>query len=432
MTGHWPRIAHGYGFSSSAAVPISIQGGLWGALVVVGEAPLGMEIEENLIGFADLAGTAISAAQARAELRTLVVEQAALPRVAELVARGAALDEVFAAVVAETSTMLGDLAAVLLRYDPDDGATIVAVCNNPAPLGLRVPSGPAAPTGELPRTGRAGQVDQFTDTRLAEIVRSLGAGAGVAVPVITEGRIWGALTISTPGPPLPGDTAERLAQFADLAAAAIANAENKSQLTASRARVVATADETRRRLQRDVHDGAQQRLVQTIITLKLARNSNTQPGPVANFIGEALYHAERANTELRDLVHGILPVSLSNGGLRTGLESLIGDLAFPVHLHMSAPRMPPEIETTAYFFVAEALTNVTKHAHATHAEVAVKLDEDTLTLEVRDNGAGGADPRHGTGLIGLSDRVAAANGTLTITSTSSGTTLCARLAMTGN
>ena len=99
---------------------------------------------------------------------------------------------------------------------------------------------------------------------------------------------------------------------------------------------------------------------------------------------------------------------------------------------MSAPRMPPEIETTAYFFVAEALTNVTKHAHATHAEVAVKLDEDTLTLEVRDNGAGGADPRHGTGLIGLSDRVAAANGTFMITRTSSGTTLCARLPMTGN
>jgi len=437
MTGHWPRIAHGHGFASSAAVPISIQGRLWGALVVVGDAPLGPEIEASLASFAELAGTAISAAQARAELRTLVTEQAALHRVAELVARGAALDEVFTAVAAETSTMLGDMAAVLLRYDADDAATIVAACNSAAPLRLRVPTVPDA-TGELLRTGHAERVDHVTGTRLAELARTLGVGVGVgvgaavAVPVVTEGRIWGALTISSPGPPLPDGAEEKLAQFADLAAAAIANAENKSQLTASRARVVATADETRRRLQRDVHDGAQQRLVQTIITLKLARASTIPPGPVANLIGEALYHAERANTELRDLVHGILPVSLSSGGLRVGLESLIGDLALPVHLHMTAPRLPPEIETTAYFFVAEALTNVTKHAHATNTHVAVELHDHTLSIEVRDNGVGGADPRHGTGLIGLSDRVEAANGTLTITSTTSGTTLCARLPTTGN
>ncbi len=387
MTGHWPQVAHGFGFSSSAAVPISIQGGLWGALVVVArDEPLAAEIEKSLTSFAEIAGTAISAAQARAALRMLVDEQAALRRVAELVARGAALQEVFRAVAVEASTLLG----------------------------------------------RAVRVEDVADTPLLGTTspgtaRSRRVGAGVAVPVAIEGRIWGALTTSTDGPALPAGTEERLAPFADLTAAAIANAEHKAQLTASRARVVATADETRRRLQRDVHDGAQQRLVQTIITLKLARDTVAKSGSAANLIGEALYHAERASTELRDLVHGILPVSLSSGGLRIGLESMIADLAIPVRLQLTAPRLPRDIETTAYFFVAEALTNVAKHANATRADVMVGIDDHALILEVRDDGAGGADPRHGTGLIGLSDRIEATNGTLTISSTTSGTTLLARV-----
>ncbi len=248
------------------------------------------------------------------------------------------------------------------------------------------------------------------------------------MPVTVEGQVWGTLTTSTAGDPLPVGTEERLGQLAELAAAAIANAENKTKLTASRARVIATADETRRRLQRDVHDSAQQRLVHTIIALKLARDQIAAGGAAAELVNEALANAERANGDLRDVVHGILPASLARGGLRAGLESLVTDLALPVDVHVATPRLPTDLETTAYFIVAEALTNVIKHAGASRAAVTVKVNDARLVIDVRDDGAGGADPAHGTGLTGLLDRVDASEGTLEITSPSGfGTTLLATL-----
>ena len=308
--------------------------------------------------FANLVAMAIANAQVRANLAALADDQAALRRVAELVARGAVPQEIFAAVATEASQLLGEQAMT-----PDSLA--VAACNSPAPLGLRIPSGIGTATGEVLRTGRAVRVDSFEETGLAEIARKLDVQAGVAVPVVVEGRVWGALTTSTPGSPLPSDTEDRLAQFAELAAAAIANADNKAKLTASRARAIATADETRRRLQRDLHDGAQQRLVHAIISLKLAGSAAADGHPAAGFIEEALVHAQRANRELRDLVHGIMPASLTRGGRRAGLESLVADLALPVDIEVTVPRLHPQLETTAYFIVAEALTNVVKHAHAT-------------------------------------------------------------------
>ena len=254
--------------------------------------------------------------------------------------------------------------------------------------------------------------------------REPGHCVGAAVPVAVEDRLWGVLTAISDDGPLPHDVTSSLSQFAEIAAAAIATTETRAQLRASRARVVATADEARRRLQRDVHDGAQQRLVQTIITLKVARATAHQGRPADALIDEALFHAERANTELRRLVHGILPASLSQGGLRVGVQSLIDDIDIPVHLHVAATHLPAETETTAYFIIAEALTNVVKHAQASRAQVTVELDGDVLHLDVRDDGLGGADPTQGSGLTGLSDRVAAAEGTLTITSpVASGTTL---------
>ncbi len=429
MSGHWPRVAHGSGFTASVAVPIVIQGRRWGTLVAVGrDAPLPTIIEEPLTRFAELAGTAIAAAQARKELRILADEQTALRRVAELVARGVTLDEVFSAVTAEASALLGDLAAALLRYDSDDVAVAVAVCNSPAPLGLQVPIHAGTGTGEVRRTGKPARVDTFEGTGLADMARELGAVAGVTVPITVEGRVWGTLSTSSSGPPIPDGTEDRLTQFAELAAAAIANAENKAKLTASRARVVATADETRRRLQRDVHDSAQQRLVHTIIALKLARDAIGAGHGAVELIDEALHNAERASTELRDVVRGILPAALTRGGLRTGLESLAADLALPVDVRVTAPRLPAHTETTAYFIVAEALTNVVKHAQATHAIVDVTLEADVLAIDVRDDGVGGANPAQGTGLTGLLDRVDAAEGSLTVTSPAGhGTTLHAAL-----
>ncbi|MEP7178976.1 MAG: GAF domain-containing protein [Pseudonocardiales bacterium] len=408
---------HELGVTAGAAAPILVEARLWGVIAAMTRSgTVATNLEHRLADFAEIAATAVAGTQARDDLRGLADEQAALRRVAELVARGAALEEVFCAVAVEASALLADLAAALLRYDSDGWATIVAACNSPAPLGLRVPSTAGTATGEVLRTGRPTRVDSFTGTSLADIAEELGVGAGVAVPVTVESRVWGALTTSTSGTPLPVETEQRLTQFAGLAAAAIANAENKAQLTASRTRVVATADETRRRLQRDLHDGAQQRLVHTIITLKLARDAVAKGQSAADLVVEALYHAERANAELRDLVQGILPASLIQGGLRIALESLIEDIAIPVSLQMTAPRLRAETETTAYFVVAEALTNVVKHACATHAQVTVGVDGGMLRVEVRDDGAGGANPAFGTGLTGLGDRVDAADGILTITS----------------
>jgi signal transduction histidine kinase len=432
-SGHWPRVANGFGFAPSAAVPVHLARRLWGALVVVARSePLPRGIETPLADFAELASTAIGAAQARRELRVLADEQAALRHVAEVVARGATLDDVFAAVATEASTLLGNLATALLRFDSEEVAVAIAVCNSPAPLGLRIPSGGDTATGQVLRTGRPVRVDSFMDTPLADIAADLGVGAGVAVPVSVEGRVWGALTTSTPDAPLPTGTEERLAQFAELAAAAIANAENKAKLTASRARVIATADETRRRLQRDVHDGAQQRLVHTLMTLALARDAAAAGRPSVELIDEATQHAERANRELRDLVRGILPASLTRGGLRAGLESLVTDLPMPVEIRVTAPRVPAETETTAYFVVAEALTNVVKHARATRATVEIELQAHALSVRVSDDGSGGADPGRGTGLTGLLDRVEAAEGRLAITSPHAvGTTVHATLPVNG-
>lgn len=428
VPGRWPRTASGAGFAASVAVPVLLEGALWGALVVVNRnQPLPRGTEDRLARFADTTGIAISAVQARLRLRAMADEQAALRRVAELVARGAAPDDVFVAVSAEASALLGDLATELLRFEGDE-AVAVAACNSLVPLGLRVPSHPGTPTGRVLHTGLAVRADTFDGTPLEDLAREVGLVAGVAVPVVIEGRVRAALTVSSSGPPLPLDVEARLTQFAELAAVAIANAEANAKLTASRARVVATADETRRRLQRDVHDGAQQRLVHAVIALKMAGSTVEAGSAAAGLVEEALTNVERASSELRDIVHGILPASLLRGGLSLGLESLVADLTLPVDLRVTVPRLPATVETTAYFIVAEALTNAVKHSKARSVDVVVDLDADTLVVEIRDDGVGGADPLRGTGLTGLLDRVEAAAGALTTVSPAgSGTVVRAEL-----
>ena len=270
-------------------MPILIQGTLWGVIVVVGrDKPLPAQIHTHLTSFAELAGTAIAAAQGRRELQQLADEQAALRRVAELVARGVPALEVLNAVATEASHLTDDQAAVLMRYESADEAVIVATCNSPSRVDVKIPTIPGTAVGDVLRTGAPVRVDRFEGTPLAELATELGVKAGVAVPIIVEGRIWGLLANSTSGPPLPLRTEDRLTSFAELIAACIANAENKDKLTASRARVVAAADESRRRLQRDVHDSAQQRLVHTIITLKLAKEATTKGGNADELLDEAL------------------------------------------------------------------------------------------------------------------------------------------------
>lgn len=308
----------------------------------------------------------------------------------------------------------------LFRYDSDGLATVVARFNSSAPVGLRLP------IDQLGVRESRGPIRLATlvGSAYATLERDYGVGVLVAVPITVEGQFWGELASTIAEVPPSVDAESRLSEFAELAAAAVANAENKAKLRASRARLVVTADETRQRLQRDVHDGAQQRLVQTVLTLKLALDTAARGEDPVGLMREALQNAERATVELRDIVHGILPASLSRGGLRTGVESLIAGLPAPVYLDVSGlpeQRLPVELEVTGYFVIAEALTNVVKHAEATWAQVTLAAAADVLTIEVRDDGLGGADP-HGTGLTGLADRVDAMNGNVLVISPRGGGT----------
>jgi signal transduction histidine kinase len=248
----------------------------------------------------------------------------------------------------------------------------------------------------------------------------------IAEPILVEGHLWGVIVSSWNGTQAPSPDAEfRLRQFTELAASAIANADHRAELVASRARVVAAADAARRKLQRDLHDGAQQRLVQTVIGLKLAsralRDSDGDPG-AQNAVGDALAHATAANAELRELAHGILPSALSSGGLRAGVDVLAARMKIPVVVDVSVGRVPPAIEANAYFVVAEALTNVAKHAGATSATVTSRVEDGVLRVDVSDDGGGGADAG-GLGLLGLADRVAAFEGEFDVVSPPRGGTL---------
>jgi signal transduction histidine kinase len=208
------------------------------------------------------------------------------------------------------------------------------------------------------------------------------------------------------------------AVIADRARLRVREAEERGRLEevhASRARMLAVADDERRRVVRDVHDGAQQRLVHTVITLKLARRALERDQDAAPLVAEALQHAERATGELRELVHGILPAVLTRGGLRAGVEALATRSDVPVATDIAVDRLPQAIEATAYFFVAEALTNVVKHSGASAAEVRASVSGGVLRLDVRDDGIGGAR-RDGSGLLGLEDRLAALDGRLRLVS----------------
>jgi signal transduction histidine kinase len=211
--------------------------------------------------------------------------------------------------------------------------------------------------------------------------------------------------------------------LAGLIDTAIANAHSRDQLTESRARVITAGDEARRRVVRDLHDGAQQRLVHSIVTLKLAQRAQREdPEQAATLLAEALEHAEQGNLELRELAHGILPAVLTHRGLADAIDSLVTRLDLPIRMEVPRTRLPPEIESSAYFIVAEALTNVVKHSQAGRAEVTATLGDGTLTVEVRDDGVGGADPS-GYGLLGVADRAAALGGRMRIDSPPGGGTV---------
>jgi signal transduction histidine kinase len=270
------------------------------------------------------------------------------------------------------------------------------------------------------------RIDSFEGAggAIAAEAQALGIGSSVGCPIVVEGRLWGVIAASSKRKgAFPAETESQIGEFTELVATAIANAESRDELIASRARIVAAADEARRRIRRDLHDGAQQRLVHAVITLKLARKllDESDPG-TGELLDEGLEHAESATAALRELSHGILPSVLTRGGLRAGVESLLSRMSLPVSIDIEKERFAPGIEATAYFVVSEALTNVVKHAAAGRAEVSAAGSAGVLRIEIRDDGRGGASPGGGSGLVGLRDRVSALGGSLSIESPSGGGT----------
>jgi PAS domain S-box-containing protein len=387
---------------------------------------------DTLLMFRDVREAHQMVEASRDELRALAEEQAALRRVATLVAQTVSLSEVFESVTREVGLLCGADLARMERYESDgtvsgvagwsrsrDGEPVVGTRFAVEGLGI------AALARQRLRPVR---VDSFADGSgpIAQEARALGIRASVGCPILVEGRLWGVIAVSSRGKaPFPAGTESQMAGFTPLVAAAITNAESRGELIASRARVVAAADEARRHVVRDLHDGAQQRLVQTVVTLQLARQAQREDeGTAEALIAEALEHAERANAELRELAHGLHPSVLSRGGLPAGFAALVSRLTVPVAVDVSVERLAPAIEACAYFVVAEALTNVAKHSHAQSAGVSAWVEHGSLHIEVRDDGVGGA-LSGGPGLVGLADRVAAVGGRLRVVSPPKGGTLIA-------
>ena len=416
-----------------AGAPIIIDGAVWGAMSAdsIDPQPLPDRVEERLAEFTELLAAAIASSTSREQIATLAEEQAALRRVATLVARESPPAEIFAAVAEEVGRLLRVEDTTIFRYEDDGTAMVVAdrgVRGVPLPIGSRMPLEGDSATARVRRTGRPARVDDFTHATgpLADYTRDAGIGSTVGSPIVVDGRIWGAMIAATrTDEPMPPATETRMGAFTELVATAISNVQARADLAASRARIVAAADDERRRLVRDLHDGAQQRLVHTVVTLKLAmRELEQDDDDGTRLVAEALHHAQDAIDELRELAHGILPAALSRGGLRAGVEALTARMPVRTECDLSVDRLPQEVEATAYFVIAESLTNVAKHAGASRAAVLAHVHDGTLEIRVRDDGVGGARPDE-SGLLGLADRLAVLGGRLTVDSPADGGTLVA-------
>ena len=420
------------GVRSTVGSPVVVEGRVWGALFVHSRTePLPADTEASLMNFTELVGTALSNMQARAEVQELADEQAELRRVATLVARQSPPQEVFATVAAEVGRLLSVDDTALLRYEDDETATMVARWGTrPGALevGARMTMGGQNVATLVHRSGRPARIDNYPPASgpIGDYARELGTLSAIGCPIVVEGRLWG-VVIAAQGMAraLPATTESRVAKFTELIASAISNVQAQTDLAASRARIAAAADEERRRVVRDLHDGAQQRLVHTILKLKQAREAlGSSEGEVSELVSEALEEAEHTNVELRDLAHGILPATLKHGGLRAAVQALASRAPVDVELDVGVERLPPRIEATAYFVTAEALTNVAKHARASGAAVRAHAEGGVLELEVRDDGVGGARS-DGGGFVGLADRLAALDGQLRVESPAGRGTLVA-------
>jgi len=424
-TGAIAEEARSLGIRSSVGCPILVAGQVWGVIAASTrrDEPFPADTESQIARFTELVTTAVESAEAREELRRIAEDQAALRRVATLVARGIGPDRVFSTVTDEIGALLRAEATALIRFESNGEATLLGGhgWTVQRPPGTRFELLPAFALASVRETGRVvrSEMDKAGSANLPEDILQEGIRSVVDAPILIEGRIWGAISVASRSGQLDPGIEQRIVEFTELIAMAIANADARAALTQSRARIVATADATRRRIERDLHDGAQQRLISLALELRLAQQmvpAGELPA-LRNGIGEVVDGLTAVLDELREISRGIHPAILSEGGLGPALRTLGRRSPVPVELDVrSGSRYPPTVEVAAYYVVSEALANITKHANGSHADVVVTEDDGTLRLRVSDDGVGGAQPDEGTGLTGLRDRVEALGGSIDVIS----------------
>jgi signal transduction histidine kinase len=427
LTGEIASVVRDAGMRSTVASPIVVERRLWGAMVILTprRERFPETTEARLTDFTELVASAIASAESRAALARLAEEQAALRRVATMVAQGASPEDLCSAVSEEVDRLFGSGAAIV-RFEHGAPA-FVFVSTSTAfdiPIGTRWEFQEGMASAEVYRTGRSARVDS---TEVAGRGRELGVVSSIATPIVVDGRLWGAVSLGSTDGLLPMDAEERLAKFTDLVATAIANAESKSELAASRRRIVAAGDEARRRIERDLHDGIQQGLI--ALTFRARAMTRKPPAELACLVAELAEGLKEVSDELREVSRGIHPTILTEAGLGPALRALARRSNVPIDVDVKVDkRLPAPVEAAAYYIASEALTNVEKHAQASAVELIAAHDGGALAIEVRDDGIGGVDAGGGSGILGLTDRVEALGGTISIMSPPrGGTTLSVSL-----
>jgi signal transduction histidine kinase len=356
----------------------------------------------------------------------LAEEQAALRRVATLVAAGAPPAEIFARATEEIGRLFRADSAGMVRYDVEANTAEMVGRWESAPhlvfdVGTVVSLDDDTTIARVFRSGGPMRLEwEGVEGALAEGMRAAGFTMTVAAPIEVDGRLWGAVSVgwSRQAAALPQGTEQRLGAFAELVALGLSSADAHERLLRSRARIVEAADAARLQIARNLHDGAQQRLVALGMHMRVALRLLESGDPqAAERLREACSELDATNAELRELARGIHPVVLTEQGLASAVHGLARRSGLPVQVvEVPERRLPTTVEVAAYYVVAEALTNVAKYAEASHVTVRVSHDDDTLAVEVADDGRGGADPANGSGLRGLQDRLSAIDGTLALDS----------------